>query len=149
MEGEALLLLLPSSQSFFCETRSRAGGLTEAPSNAAQKCGPSKGSFINEAERRSLPVRQSYQCLAKTEDQPSPADRTRRKSARISAFIHSQGRGAPGSPRRLNERWSESRCWSCSPLAAKEKENEEVGGPHRSRRTSRRTEEREEVVGFH
>lgn len=35
------------------------------------------------------------------------------------------------------------------PLAAKEKENEEVGGPHRSRRTSRRTEEREEVVGFH
>lgn len=98
------------SKLFFCETRSRARGLRAAPSNASQKSGLSKGSFINEAERGSHPVRQPYQCLAKAEDQPSPVDGREENRNQCG---HSQ----PGPRRagftkkpRLRERLSESRC---------------------------------------
>lgn len=45
--------------------------------------------------------------------------------------VHSQpGARRPGFTKksRLNESWFESRCSCCSPLTAKEKKNEEVGG---------------------
>lgn len=85
------LLLLASSQRFFCETRGQANRvslpLTSASSSIKhyhihrnQVC-PKALSSVNEANQRSHPVRWSYQCLAKTEDHPNPADNMRWKTA--------------------------------------------------------------------
>lgn len=54
----------------------------------------------------------------------------------------------PGFPKkpRIRERLSESRCSRSSPLTTRGKKNEKVGGPHRSRARSRRTEQGQEVV---